>query len=100
MLMSAGVRFLIDVGVGIGALILDLTLMYVVLDQTGRLKAPPLANRLSDEKLRYLRQKPPDQVEVLLLGSSTTLHGIDGAILREQLRLGGDVLNLGGKISG
>jgi len=54
------------------------------------------ANRLSfDEKLRYLRQKPPDQVEVLLLGSSTTLHGIDGAILREQLRLGVDVLNLG-----
>jgi hypothetical protein len=32
---------------------------------------------------------------LLLLGSSTTLHGIDGAILREQLRLGVDVLNLG-----
>jgi hypothetical protein len=70
--------------------------MFVILDQTGRLKAPSLANRLSfDEKLRYLRQEPPDQVEVLLLGSSTTLHGIDGAILREQLGIRGDVLNLG-----
>lgn len=94
--MSAGVKFLIGVGFGAAALILGLALMFVILDQTGRLKAPSFANRLSfDEKLRYLRRAPPEQVEVLLLGSSTTLHGIDGAILREQLGIRGDVLNLG-----
>jgi hypothetical protein len=94
-LRSAGIRFLVGVGTGIGGVILGLTLMFVILDQSGRLKAPAFANRLSfDEKLRYLRQNPPEPVEVLLLGSSTTLHGIDGAILQEQLGIQGEVLNL------
>ena len=93
---SACVRFLIGVGAGIAGVLLGLALTFVVLDQRGLLKAPTFANRLSfDEKLRHLRLNPPERVEVLLTGSSTTLHGIDGTILQEQLNLQGEVLNLG-----
>jgi hypothetical protein len=89
-------KFLIGVVGGALALVVALALFFVYLDHDNRLKAPSFANRLSfDEKMRQLRHRPPDRVEVLFLGSSTTLHGLDSSILREQLRVSGDLLNLG-----
>lgn len=94
--MSAATRFLIGLVTGAAGLTLALALLFVGLDAAGALKAPPFANRLSfDEKLRILRTEPPHDVEVLFAGSSTTLHGLDGGLLRAELGLDGEVLNLG-----
>lgn len=94
--MPTGARFLIGFVGGAAALVGALALVFVGLAEAGRLKAPPFANRLSfDEKLRQLRATPPADVEVLLVGSSTTLHGVDGAVLKRELGVQGGVLNLG-----
>jgi hypothetical protein len=94
--MSAASKFLIGVLAGAVGLALCLALLFVGLDAAGALKAPAFANRLSfDEKLRVLRADPPHDVKALFAGSSTTLHGIDGALLRRELRIEGEVLNLG-----
>ena len=90
------VRFLLCFAAGLAAPVLILALLFAVLDAAGHLRAPAFANRLSfDEKLRQLRARPPREVEVLLVGSSATLHGLDGAILDKRLGLTGEVLNLG-----
>jgi hypothetical protein len=94
--MSPSSRFLVGFVGGAVALIGVIVLAFVGLDEAGRLKAPSFANRLSfDEKLRYLRHHPVDGVEALAIGSSTTLHGVDGAVLRRELGMRGDLLNLG-----
>jgi hypothetical protein len=94
--MSPSSRFLFGFFGGVFALIGVIALVFVGLDDAGRLKAPAFANRLSfDEKLRRLREHPVDDVQVLAIGSSTTLHGIDGAVLRHELGLRGDLINLG-----
>ncbi len=94
--MWARVKFLIGFAGGIAGLIGGLALAFVALDETGRLKAPAFANRMSfDEKLRYLRQEPADAPRVLLVGSSTTLHGLDGTVLLQELGLQGEVVNFG-----
>lgn len=94
--MSAAARFLLGVLAGALGLTLALALLFVALDTAGALKAPTFANRLSfDEKLRVLRADPPHDVEALFAGSSTTLHGIDGELLRGELGIAGEVLNLG-----
>jgi hypothetical protein len=94
--MSPSSRFLIGFLGGIVGLIGVIALAFIGLDEAGRLKAPSFANRLSfDEKLRYLRRHPLEGVEALAIGSSTTLHGIDGAVLRQELGVSGDLLNLG-----
>jgi hypothetical protein len=94
--MSAASKFLIGLLAGAAGVILGLTLLFVGLDAMGALKAPPFANRMSfDEKLRVIREDPPGDVKVLFVGSSTTLHGLDGDVLRAELRLKGDILNLG-----
>ena len=94
--MSAAGKFLIGVVAGVVGLTLCLAAVFVGLDAAGALKAPAFANRLTfDEKLRVLRADPPQDVKALFAGSSTTLHGIDGALLRSGLRLEGEVLNLG-----
>jgi hypothetical protein len=94
--MSAASKFIIGLLAGAVGLPLCLAVLFVGLDVTGRLKAPPFANRLSfDEKLRVLRADPPQQLDVLFAGSSTTLHGLDGELLRRELDIDGEVLNLG-----
>jgi hypothetical protein len=94
--MSAASKFLIGVLAGAIGLPLCLAVIFVGLNAAGMLKAPPFANRLSfDEKLRVLRADPPHNVTALFAGSSTTLHGIDGEVLRTELGLEGEVLNLG-----
>ena len=94
--MSAASKFLIGLLAGAVGLPLCLAVVFVGLDAFGMLKAPPFSNRLSfDEKLRVLRADPPQNVEALFAGSSTTLHGVDGEVLRTELGLDGDVLNLG-----
>jgi hypothetical protein len=94
--MSGVWKFLIGVVGGAAALVLGLAVVFVALDRQDQLKAPSFANRLSfDEKMRQLRNRPPERVEVLFVGSSTTLHGVDSEVLREQLGLDGDLLNLG-----
>jgi hypothetical protein len=94
--LAPGARFLLGCSAGMLSLILVVALLLLGLDLSGRLSAPAFANRLSfDEKLRHLRAHPPQDVEVLLIGSSTTLHGIDGGVLRERLGIGGEVVNLG-----
>jgi hypothetical protein len=94
--MSPSSRFLVGFFGGIIALVGAIALVFVGLDEAGRLKAPAFANRLSfDEKLRYLREHPVDGVEALAIGSSTTLHGVDGAVLRRELGVRGDLVNLG-----
>ena len=42
-----------------------------------------------------LRADPPEDLDVLFAGSSTTLHGLDGELLRSELGIDGEVLNLG-----
>jgi len=42
-----------------------------------------------------MRERPPGDLKVLFVGSSTTLHGLDGEVLRAELGLEGDLLNLG-----
>jgi hypothetical protein len=94
--MSAASKFLIGVLAGVAGLAMCLSVVFAGLDAAGALKAPTFANRLSfDEKLRMLRADPPANLKVLFAGSSTTLHGIDGGLLRDQLGLEGEVLNLG-----
>ena len=94
--MSRGGKFLAGFGAGMAGLIIGLGTLFVSLDEANRLKAPAFANRLSfDEKLRLLRDEPLNDVEILLVGSSTTLHGVDGALLRQVLHVRGGVANLG-----
>ncbi len=94
--MSNAIKFLIGVVAGAIGLVVVLAALFVGLDARGQLKAPSFANRLSfDEKMRKLRRQPLQQVEVLFVGSSTTLHGLDSAVLRAQLGVEGDLLNLG-----
>ena len=94
--MSAPTKFLIGLLAGAAGVIVCLAALFVGLDAMGALKAPPFANRMSfDEKLRVLRDDPPGELKVLFVGSSTTLHGIDGEVLRAELGLDGDLLNLG-----
>jgi hypothetical protein len=94
--MSAATKFLIGLFAGAAGVILCLALLFVGLDAAGARKAPPFANRMSfDEKLRVMRERPPGDLKVLFIGSSTTLHGLDGDVLRAELRLEGDLLNLG-----
>ena len=94
--MSAATKFLIGLLAGAVGVILCLALLFVGLDAMGARKAPPFANRMSfDEKLRVMRERPPGELKVLFVGSSTTLHGLDGEVLRAELRLEGDLLNLG-----
>jgi hypothetical protein len=94
--MAPGARFLLGCIAGSLSLIPGLALLLLALDASGRLSAPAFANRLSfDEKVRHLRAHPPQAVEVLLIGSSTTLHGVDGSVLRERLGIEGEVVNLG-----
>ena len=94
--MSAGAKFLIGFGGGIAAVIIGLGALFTGLAQTDRLKAPAFANRLSfDEKLHHWRERPLPNVAVMAVGSSTTLHGIDGNELRAGLGIDGGVANLG-----
>ena len=94
--MRQGTRFLLGFGGAIVGLIVLLALVFTGLDQVDRLKAPAFANRLSfDEKLRYLRQHDLEDPEVLFIGSSTTLHGLDGALIQDILDVQGEVANLG-----
>ena len=94
--MSAPTKFLIGLLAGAAGVIVCLAALFVGLDAMGALKAPPFANRMSfDEKLRVLRDDPPGELKVLFVGSSTTLHGLDGEVLRAELGLDGDLLNLG-----
>ena len=77
-------------------LIVGLGALFIGLNEANRLKAPAFANRLTfDEKMRLLRDAPPQGLRILLVGSSTTLHGVDGELLRHSLRLGGALANLG-----
>jgi hypothetical protein len=94
--MSLGTRFLIGFTAGMAGLIIALGTLFVALDQADRLKAPAFANRMSfDEKLRLLRHEPLADIKVLLVGSSATLHGVDGRLLRQLLHLEGGVANFG-----
>jgi hypothetical protein len=94
--MSAPTEFLIGLVAGAAGVIVCLAVLFVGLDAMGALKAPPFANRMSfDEKLRVMREHPPRELKVLFVGSSTTLHGLDGEVLRTELGLAGDLLNVG-----
>jgi hypothetical protein len=79
-------RFLAGFALGTLSLAAAFLVALTVLAGTDRLKAPAFANRASfDEKLRQLRQAGLRDAEVLLLGSSTTLHGVDGEVLERVL---------------
>jgi hypothetical protein len=95
--MSSSVRCLIGFVVGAVGLIAGLAGAFLVLDRDHALKAPSFANRASfDEKLRLLRARPPAAaVDLLLVGSSTALHGADGAALRAVLGADTAILNVG-----
>lgn len=94
--MSSATKFLTGVVAGAVGLLVILAVFFMGLESREQLKAPSFANRLSfDEKMRKLRRQPLQNVEVLFVGSSTTLHGLDSSILRGQLKVEGDLLNLG-----
>lgn len=94
--MSRAKRFLLGFACGIAGLVLALVTVFVALERTDRLKAPAFANRLSfDEKLRHMRRNGTAEPRVLFVGSSTTLHGVDGEVFRNALALNAAVANLG-----
>ena len=94
--MPAPSRFLAGFAGGGLGLIVGLVALFLVLDHWHALKAPALSNNASfDEKMRVLRERPPGNVGLLLVGSSTTLHGVDGDALRAGLREDVDILNVG-----
>lgn len=94
--MAGPWRFLIGFVGSVLAMLAAIALLLVALEGAGRLKAPSIANRASfDEKLRYLRAGGPRDVQVLITGSSTALHGIDGSALKEALGTERDILNVG-----
>ncbi|MCE3248339.1 MAG: hypothetical protein K0R41_2164, partial [Geminicoccaceae bacterium] len=94
--MSSPCRFLTGLVIGAAGLPICLAVLFLGLDGANALKAPSFAGRLGfDEKLRILRADPPQDVQVLFAGSSTTLHGLDGALLQSDFDMGGELLNLG-----
>ena len=94
--MPQAVKFILGFVAGIALLIGGAAAGLLVLDQAERLKAPAFANRMSfDEKIRRLRSDRIEDPEVLFIGSSTTLHGLDGALVETMLRTDGEVANLG-----
>ena len=94
--MSSSVRCLIGFVAGAVGLVAVLAGAFLGLDRDRALKAPSFANRASfDEKLRLLRDHPPGGVDLLLVGSSTTLHGAAGDAFRAVLGADTAVLNVG-----
>jgi hypothetical protein len=90
-------RFLIGFLGALAASFAGLAVLFLALDHAGRLKAPAFAGRASfDEKLRHLRRAGGlPEAEVVLVGSSTTLQGVDGRVLGEALGVDDSVLNGG-----
>lgn len=79
------VRFFAAFSAGALGLIGAIAALVVMLDAGDRLRAPAIANRATfDEKLRLLRREAVRDVDILLLGSSTTLHGVDVEALSAQ----------------
>ena len=72
-------RFLLGMLAGLLLVPLVLAVTILMLDRLDRLKAPTFSNRATlDEKLRFIRHRDGPSVDLLLLGSSTTLWGVDG----------------------
>lgn len=81
-----GRRFLAAFAAGILGLFLAWAGLLAVLDAQGRLRPPALTNRWEfDEKLAMLRERPPERIDVLAVGSSTTFYGVDGGLLEREL---------------
>jgi hypothetical protein len=82
----SGRRFLF----GFAAAILGLVALWAgvlaTLDALGRLKPPAFTNRWEfDATLAMLRAQPPERIDLLAVGSSTTFYGIDGPLLEHEL---------------
>jgi hypothetical protein len=62
----------------------------------GRLVAPALSGNVClDEKVRFLRNSPTKQCDVLVIGSSMALNNIDSEAMLKHLPLGTRLLNAG-----
>ena len=56
--------------------------MLLFLDRTGHLPPPPIANNICiDEKLAFMRQHPPQDPNLLVVGSSVAWRHFDGAVI-------------------
>lgn len=81
-----GRQFLTAFAAGILGLFLTWAGVLAVLDAQGRLRPPALTNRWEfDGKLAMLRARPPERIDVLAVGSSTTFYGVDGGLLERGL---------------
>jgi hypothetical protein len=62
----------------------------------GRLVAPALSGNVCfDEKLRFLRNRPSKECDVLVIGSSMALNNLDSEAMLKHLPQGTQVLNAG-----
>jgi hypothetical protein len=62
----------------------------------GRLVAPALSGNVCfDEKVRFLRNRPSKECDVLVIGSSMALNNIDSEAMLKHLRPGTRLLNAG-----
>jgi hypothetical protein len=84
-LAHASRRYMIALGVGLAATFALLSILFVVLDRSASLPAPALANSgCVDQKLDFLREHPPQDPELLVMGSSVAWRHFDGGVMGRQ----------------
>lgn len=76
-------------GAVVGGLLAALSVfvsIFALLEATDRLPPPPIANNLClDEKLAFMRDNPPENPNLLVVGSSVAWRHIDSGVLADRL---------------
>jgi hypothetical protein len=79
---AAGLRYLASVLAGGVSILAAYFGLLIVLDHTGDLPAPPIANNVCiDEKLAFLRDNPPEAPNLLVVGSSVAWRHFDSGLV-------------------
>jgi hypothetical protein len=82
----AGRRYVLMVASGAMAALIMLCGFYGTLHQMGHLPPPPLSNNLcADEKLVFLRNNPPSNPNLLVIGSSVAWRNFDSSVVARKL---------------
>jgi hypothetical protein len=85
-LETGAVCYITAMFLGIAASIAVLLGTLIVVEYTGHLPAPPIANNICiDEKLAFMRQQPGHSSNLLVLGSSVAWRNVDGNALMAAL---------------
>jgi hypothetical protein len=79
---ATGLRYIASVLAGGASILVVYFGFLVVLEQTGHLPAPPIANNICiDEKLAFLRENRPASPNLLVIGSSVAWRHFDGGVV-------------------